>query len=207
MFIGGFSYVISTFAFAGRDGIVFFTIILILFYKLFEKVFDTKRILRYKKSFYVLLALGFLILLRISGERFERSGGIYSTVQVGILGYGGMQPYIFNDILNDFNNYNYGNGSFYFIKETLNMEVAEPPAPEDPMEWQFGTFLTSLYKVSGLRTMLFISMIYLIIFYGLIPKVNNAKLPFRMIILCFYFQFMVTGFFISGWGTRQEISI
>jgi hypothetical protein len=82
----------------------------------------------------------------------------------------------------------------------LNMEVLEPPKAVDAMEWQFGTFLTAFYTVSGLTSMLLISLIYLIVFYTLIPKVNNAKLPFRMIVVGFYFQFMVTGFFYFRLG-------
>lgn len=200
MFVGGFSYVISTFAFAGRDGIIFFTIILIIFYKFFENVLDKKRILKYKKIFYILSIVSFMILIRISSERFERDGGLYSTVQIGIMGYGGMQPFIFNDILNDFNNYNYGDSNYSGIKELLDMKVSKPPEAEDAMEWQFGTFLTAFYKISGLNSMLLISLIYLIVFHFLIPKVNNAKLPFRMIIIAFYFQFMVTGFFYFRLG-------
>lgn len=202
MFVGGLSYVISTLAFAGRDGIIFFTIILIIFYKFFEKVLEKKHILKYKKIFYVLSILSFILLIRISSERFERSEGVYSTIQLGIIGYGGMQPFIFNDILNDFNNYNYGNSSFSVIKEIFNMEVSESPEAEEAMEWQFGTFLTSFYKASGLTSMLLISLVYLIVFYGLIPKVNNAKLPFRMIVVGFYYQFMVTGFFYFRLGNN-----
>lgn len=200
MFIGGFSYVISTFAFAGRDGIVFFTIILIIFYKFFEKVIDKKRILKYKKQFYLLSILSFLLLLKISADRFDRNQGVYSTVHIGILGYGGMQAFIFNDFLDHFDNFNYGNNSYYVLKEFLGLKVGNTTEAIEPMEWQFGTFLTSFYKINGLASMSLISLLFFTIFYGLIPKINSAKLPFRMIILGFYFQFMVTGFFYFRLG-------
>lgn len=200
MFVGGLAYVMSTFAFAGRDGLVFLTLILVIFYKFFYNVLDKKRISKYRKIFYILLVIGSMLLLRISNERFERQGGFYSTMHIGILGYGGMQPFIFNDILNDFTNYSDGNKSFLVFKELFTMNVDDIPEPEDAMEWQFGTFLTSFYKVSGMSSMIMISLIFLFVFYYLIPKINNALLPFRMIIVGFYFQFMVTGFFYFRLG-------
>ena len=200
MFVGGLSYVVSVLAFAGRDGFIFFILLILIFYKYFERVFDEKYILKYKKPFYVIVLLSLAVLFNISNQRFEREGGLYSTVHLGILGYGGMQPYIFNDYMHRFDNFNYGNNHFHYIKKSLNIEVKEPNIAVDSIEWQFGTFLTAFYKVSGIESMLLISLIFLIIFYSLIPKINNAILPFRMIILPFYFQFMVTGLFYFRLG-------
>lgn len=201
MFIGVLSYVVSTFAFAGRDGIVFIILLFLIVFFLFEKLLDRGTRKKIKILYLTLMGIGFMFMFTITVNRFmTNDGSVYKTLNHGVFGYLGMQPFIFSDYLNYFDNYTFGAKNFSVFRDVLGLNSIEIPLPKSIIEWQFGSFLSSFYKPNGLSSLIFFSLFFVLLF--LKTSFNNYKRFFlqRIIITGFYFQFMITGWFYFKLG-------
>ncbi|MCK5823948.1 MAG: hypothetical protein KAG96_00910 [Ichthyobacteriaceae bacterium] len=195
--LGAISYIVNVLAFSGRTGFILvgiaFLVVNFLFYKLLSE-----KIVKYIQRMFILfsvISVGFLTIATV--DRFDQKKSGSSAFEVGVVGYAGMQPFIFNETINRWTKYNYGDSGFPFFKKLFTSYEVNTSLSRrvNPYEWQFGTFLTSYYKSGGLILMLFISLFsYLTIDYyvGIAPRLHFFR---RIIIYTFYAQFMASGFF------------
>lgn len=201
MLIGVLSYIVSTLAFAGRDGVVFVAILMLVVFFLFENLLDKKKIKVFKYVYISILSVGLIFLLTITVSRFLKSdGSIYKMLNHGVFGYFGMQPFIFSDFINDFDNYTYGAKNFSVFRDLFGYVDLEIPPPKSIIEWQFGSFLASFYKPYGFSSFILISLFFMLLFAKTSLRITKVFFLQRIIITGFYFQFMVTGLFYFRLG-------
>ncbi|MHA6697198.1 hypothetical protein [Chryseobacterium sp. A321] len=206
MLIGVLSFIVNVFTVAGRDGVLFCGLALIIGYFLFEPLIHQKTQKMMKRLFILGSVLCLLIIVSITGERFSDSnaaGFNLRAFKVGIVSYLGMQPYIFSDWLqyNDF--FNSGYSHFRLIVENFGVvEPVNPRAFREPYTWMFGTFLTAFYAISGFTSLFIVSFIFWAYFKVNLKLIIRKKMqPLGIyFFLSLFFHFIISGLFYFRLG-------
>ncbi len=137
MLVGSLSYLVSSLAFAARDGALFFLLAIAFVYPLFKHVLSARK----RRQFRAMLiiggtgAIGLLTVMTLS--RF--GDGAQGTLVYGTLGYIGQQPFVFIDAMVSQKHF-YG---FSLRAPVLAMLLDQPVevVRTEAYEWSFGTFL------------------------------------------------------------------
>src|SRR5690606_28174091 len=88
LFVISFSYVVNSLCFTGRDGLIFYLLMTIIFITNYWGVFNKLQRKRIYLIGLIVGGLGLFILTKITNERFEGSSN-------GTMGYIATQPYVF----------------------------------------------------------------------------------------------------------------
>lgn len=196
MFVGVLSFVVNVFVFAGRDGVFFAFFAFVLGYLLFEPLLNKAQIKTLKKVFIVALGIGLFYIIKITKERFSSSGEFdFSTFKAGIVGYLGVQPFIFSDWLNHQIEFNYGINDFSVFLKFIGVEGKRVIYIDEPYQWMFGTFLANFYAVSGLGSLFGLTFIFWFFFRIQIYRLDRTPILGALFLLSFYFFFIISGAF------------
>lgn len=204
MLFGVLSFIINVFIFAGRDGVLFSGIAMVLGYFYFEQLLSnkTKSILR--KIFWVVFGSALLIVIKITTDRFAESETFdMVALKKGFIAYLGMQPYIFCDWLNYYVNFHYGHNNFKLIVDLIGIpQPSKVYVYKDPYVWMFPTFLGSFYSVSGFSSLLLITLGFYISFrisvLGIVK--NKYSIIGVLFLLGLFFHFITSGLFYFRLG-------
>ncbi|PMO27677.1 oligosaccharide repeat unit polymerase [Vibrio breoganii] len=200
MFLGMFTYLISSLTFGGRDGFIFLIISFIFVHSNFQDYLPRKT--KKKLDILLLICVSFIIIMIaiMSLDRFYGGGDINELV-AGTLGYVGQQPYVFIETILS-QKYFYGlDLRFPLLAELINGDVKNIVRSEG-YEWSFGTFLANFYSVSGwnsLISLLAIQSIFFIIVFKLQHFIYKVSLIF---IVLLFFQLLSTGIFYFRLGNN-----
>lgn len=199
LLISSLSYIISSLAFAGRDGIIFSILIALTLIIYFWKSF-TERIKRnFIRLSVVLLIPTIYMLYIITMDRFE------DDLSTGIYGYISTQPYVFYEnvaIRSSVTAYDsfYGlNLRFPIINNMLLNENTEIIRTSH-YEWSFGTFLTDFYSVNGIFSFVFFS-VFFTEFFRFYLKRNRRNYFLFIITYSLYLHFIISGVFYFKLGS------
>jgi len=197
LFIISFSYVVNSLCFTGRDGLIFYLLLTIIFITNYWGIFSRLERKRIYLLGFIVGGLGLFILTKITNERFEDSSN-------GTMGYIATQPYVFAENIDKRNSF--ANGFFYgtsvrfpLVNNLTGQKVVEYDR-EEQYEWTFGTFLTDFYSINGLVTMLLLLVFFIEFFKYYLRKSYNMPLRF-MLTYVFYIHFIISGLFYFKLGT------
>ncbi|WP_186434948.1 O-antigen polymerase [Gillisia sp. Hel_I_86] len=203
MLLGVLSFVVNVFTFAGRDGVLFSSFALVLGYFFFEPLLKVSTKKTLKKIFILSISFALFLIIGITAERFSNSETLdMRGLKVGIVGYLGMQPYIFNDWVNYNDVFNHGHSSFKMIVDFFGIGNAPVKVNNQPYTWMFGTFLTSFYAISGFSSLLLVTFGFWFYFKSRIKLIRqNRYYPLGVyFFLGFFFHFVISGMFYFRLG-------
>ena len=203
MLFGSLSYVMTSFCFTARDGIVFYMIFVIIILANFWGNVPAKM----KKKILVILSLAFAVgawtIFSFTSSRFGDSN---ERLKTGTVGYIAQQPYVFVENINrrhvstDF----YGIGfRFPLVATLIGRKTTEKVVRTEPYEWTFGSFLTDFFNISGF-TSLFVLLIGSTEFFKFQFKRIRKKTPLKFLILyILYVHLIVSGLFYFRLGNSS----
>ena len=196
MFIGSTLYIVNSFVFAARDGIIWFLGSMFLCIWLFRPILSQRMNRLLKVLGVTLVIAGALILGLFTFQRFGRQSS-ENAVQ-SIFMYFGQQPYVFAETVSQQQEF-YGLDLRFPLLAEMFGPVREIRRVS-PYEWSFGTFARDFYSVAGWPTAFLLSGVLALTFalsFKLCPQ--HAALAY-VILLTLYFQFMLQGIFYFRMG-------
>ena len=196
--LGPITFIINVLTVSGRDGVLFVFFSFIITYFLFENLISVRQKKRLKNFFILGFILALIPIFYITIDRFSKSGKFdFNTLNRGLINYLGMQPFVFSDYLNDPKTYyNYGANSFPLV---ISSEVVKT---KTFYSGQFGSFLTSFYRISGYSSLFLVSLIFYLLFFLLLKNNRRYSILSMIFILGLFFHFMISGIFYFRLGNR-----
>ncbi|HRY48637.1 MAG TPA: hypothetical protein P5186_11355 [Candidatus Paceibacterota bacterium] len=194
------SYALNNMCNKGRDWLIQYLLILILYYWLF----GTEWSRRFKRVIILmsgsLLLFGLLLVAQSTVERFGLEGTGVGIAQ-GTIGYLGQQVYMFVETveMEDFTS-EWPKVMFplaYKLVGEEPVEVKEYLGKRTMLhQYSFGTFLATLYPVVGWNGLIIFAVCFLGVFWtGFLGLYRREKYIAYSILLLLYFQFMTQGVF------------
>jgi len=172
LLVSSFSYIIYIFAYAGRDGVVYWIMSYLFCFFLFRSFITKDDLKKLKHLFAFSISVLLIPFILISISRFSESN---EGTGWSILNYGGMQIGTFNDYYSIDAPLTYGRTCFpVFVKfgESLGFEIKQGPEElerfsyylyEGVMPWLFSTFIGSIMADFGkIVTLAFLCLMSLI---------------------------------------------
>ncbi|MCY7291769.1 MAG: oligosaccharide repeat unit polymerase [Ferruginibacter sp.] len=203
MLLGIVAFIVNVFTAAGRDGVFLAFFALLIGYFLFEPLLSQKRKKVFKMSFIIFSLIGMAFILKITTDRFAINGHFnFQAFKNGVISYLGMQPFIFSDWINYNKLFNHGNSEFKLFVDLAGVSTSTLyEYNTDPYMWNFGTFLTSFYSVSGFFSLFTLASVFWLYFKLMLNKIRQYYVLSNLFLLSFYFHFIVTGVFYFRLGT------
>lgn len=198
MLVGSLSYVVSSYTFGARDGVVFFLLALAFAYSIFRSLLSqaTKRRLRILASVVVLATIGSLVQFTV--DRFGDAGS--SGLASGTVGYIGQQPYVFVETVES-QHYFYGLSlRFPTIAELFG--TSTNVIRSETFEWSFGTFLKDYYSMFGWPSLVGLSLFGALVFGAVVVMRKKFPPVTLLLLVALYFQLMTSGIFYFRQGTE-----
>jgi hypothetical protein len=202
--ISSVTYVISSLTFGARDGLLFYVLSTSFAYLLHKSAFEP-RIQR--KVFRLIFFFGIIFVFvigRFTYQRFIQSAGmpIEEAVKVGVIGYFGQQPYVFNEaILHHEKTGKWHGYSLRFPVLKYILGDQDLPKRNIPVEWSFGSYLKDLYDVAGFPFLFFFIACFSCFFYYHFGKWEYYHPLRNIMLISFYWQFLISGLFFFNLGT------
>ncbi len=198
-FICGFSYIISSFCFTARDGVIWFIFSnLIGLYILNCKAHLNIAII--KKILIIITIISAIYLITISIQRSEEKHGF----MIMTLGYIGSQPEVFAQTLTIYpkDSFYKGYKRFPLVMKILTGKI-ETFVPKYNVEWQFGTFAKELYLENGIIFLYIFMIIFCLTFSFCFYNYKFLNIYSVLFMIILYFQFIVQGVFYFRMGNNS----
>ena len=194
--LGLISFVVNVLTVSGRDGFFLSAMALIISYFMFEKIISSTQKRNLKNLFRAFIPFAMIVVIIITVDRFSSTNTLnLLSLKKGVVNYLGMQPFIFSDNLKDINPvFNYGANSFPLF--TSAKEVVDKTF----YSGQFGTYLTSFYKVSGFSSLILLTLIFYLLFKLTLKKREKFSSISMFFIYGLFCHFMMSGVFYFRMG-------
>lgn len=190
LFVSSFSYVLNVFAYAGRDGVVFWVFSFFVTYLYFKDYLSGKIKKQIKKIFAILCAVGVGLFLAISRDRFEDS------MMESFVSYYG-QPYI-NFCFYCQDGFYYTPGlDFPLFRELLGL----PETPRDLWQvgnsssWTWGTLFRTFIENLGVVGAIILGLVVSVLVNKIIRRGNKFDRLSSLFVLFMYLQVLMQGVF------------
>lgn len=191
LFFSSISYVLNVFAYAGRDGALFWVLTMLCFAWFFRDYMNIEQKRIIKKLFLLGTLLVAPLFIMITLDRFEEQ-----SLFASIIDYYG-QPYCNFCLFMELDLPISHGSAFPLFREILGLPYIEPEGWESTYtaSWVFGTFLKSLFSNFGVGgTMLIAIFCALFVTLALHPKRESIYFN-ELFILTMYFQVVFQGVF------------
>lgn len=202
--VSSITYVLSSLTFGARDGLLFY-ILSTSFAFLLHKNAIPEKLRKRALKFLIVFGLTFVLLLaRFTHQRFieNRKFTLETALQVGVLGYFGQQPHVFNEAIWQHNKTKKFHGhSLRF--PLLNHILGEQKLPNRKVavEWSFGSFLKDFYDISGLSSLIPLVLTFSCYFYYHFGRWQYYHPLRNIVLISFYWQFLLSGLFFFNLGS------
>lgn len=197
-FIGSTLYLINSFCFAARDGILWFLVAYLWAFWLVKPLLTERLATRIRRAVLPVATLGVVAFGLFSVQRFgDRSEGNLTDY---LLLYYGAQPYVFAADVDQQREFYGGRLRLPLLFELAGLDAKV--VRESPYEWSFGTFAKDIYGEGGWPSLL-IAAIVAPFLITLALAVTSGRFPeAHLLIGMAYVQFMSQGVFYFRLGTR-----
>ena len=212
LILSSLTYIVSNTAIAGRDGLIFIPLIYLVLFIIFKNSISHKRLKTIKRYGIIAGASILIALSAITVNRFydgsNRSSQSKQSKQrliYGTWGYFYQQPYVFDHILEQFNNFYGFKRRLVFLDGVIKVEGKEKDKyRSDLHEIMFGTQYGEFYQISGYSSLITLTIIFLWFFNYMANKLRRKKNIFGVLI-CFaiYLNFMISGMFYFRLGNSN----
>lgn len=197
LFISSFSYVLNVFAYAGRDGVIFWTFSFLVTYMFFKDYLPHKIQKRLKQAFLIFLCVGIILFLAISSDRFG------NAMIKSFVSYYGQQYINFCFYCQEGFYYTPGY-DFPLFREILGLPKLLRGVWEvgNSSSWTWGTLFRSFLENFGLTGSIILGFIISIIINVII---NNGKKSTKfsvLFVLFLYLQVLMQGVFYFAQNDR-----
>ena len=209
LILSSFTYIVSNTAVAGRDGLIFIPLIYLVLFIIFKNSISRKRLKTIKRYGIVAGASIFIAISAITINRFydESNKNTESKQRLvyGTWGYFYQQPYVFDHILEQFNNFYGFKRRLLFLDGVIEVEGKDySKSGASIYEFMFGTQYGEFYQISGYSSLITLTIIFLWFFNYMANKLRRKKNIFGVLI-CFaiYLNFMISGMFYFRLGNSN----
>lgn len=196
MFLGLLSFAVNVFTVAGRDGVLFSGLAFVLGFFMFQPMLTQKQSKIFKIGFISVGVFALSVIFKITAQRFSESDGIdLQSFKSGIVGYLGMQPFIFSEWINNNQIFNHGTSSFQFFLDILGIGNEQVYEYTEQYTWMFGTFLVTFFAVNGFSSLFALTALFYTYFRVNIRVLLKEHILSSFFFLSFYLHFILSGVF------------
>jgi oligosaccharide repeat unit polymerase len=197
-FLGSISYIVNSFAFAARDGIVVTFILSTIFIKLFTPYFSKKSRRVTYVIFFISIITGLTYIYSVTTDRF---GSTNEDIFAGTFSYISQQPAVFNTNIVERDFYYGLDLRFPLISSIFTGEVKEFDR-STPYEWMFGTWLADMYSISGFWSLFVFLFVLSIVFPVILKSLQQSSIIAYLLFSLLIVQLLVQGVFYFRLGNQ-----
>lgn len=206
--ISSTSYLFNCFAITARDGLVLIPIVFIVLFILFKNSLSTKinKIIRIALTLFTILTLFIISIFSLS--RFYGESGSINKLYLGTIGYINQQPYVFDDTVEEQNDFWGFEERFPLINRILGIPAHDVNRTDNYFEWSFGTMYAEFYDSFGWNGVFWFTLTY-ILYYSLALKwlIKNGRIFGTLLLFCVFLYLAITGMFYYRAGASVSLNI
>lgn len=207
LLISSFSYLVNSFAFAGRDGLIILPVFYAVFFVIFRKSINNhilKSITKMLSFMMILVAIFFAI---FSVNRFFSDKDM-NVLYDGTLGYISQQPYVFDSTIKYQNDFHGWELRFPLINRLLGVSKYDVERTGGSFDTQFGTMYSEFYSIEGWKSLLLISFVFVSYYSFAVYYLRRRRKMFGLfMIFAVYLYIVISGLFYCKAGSTILINI
>ena len=208
LFLSSFSYVVNSFAFSGRDGLIILPTFYIIFFIIFKNSINKILLQKVKRILCIIGSIVIIFLASFTISRFWNENKDKDTLYWGTLGYISQQPYVFDVTIRHQNNFHGFELRFPLINRLMGISKHEVVRTGGGFETKFGTMYAEFYSINGWKSMLLIAIIFVSYYSFSLSILKRIKNYFGLLLMfTVYLYIEITGLFYCKAGSAVLINI
>lgn len=205
--ISSFSYLVNSFAFAGRDGLIILPAFYAVFFILFKTSMKSYILKSVKKTLLVLMILVGVFFIMFTTDRFFSDKNM-NVLYDGTLGYISQQPYVFDSTIKYQNDFHGWELRFPLVNRLLGVSKYDVERTGGDFETQFGTMYSEFYSINGWGSLVLVSFIFVSYYSFAIYYLRKRRKIFGLLmIFTVYLYIVISGLFYCKAGSTVLINV